>query len=218
MDIQIITPPVADMDDYLESALVRLTEAICAATGDESGYGLGGRFGYGENHENDVFVMRRFYWGDCDCGWVELEAEWSDSHDHSEDCYQNELDREKLAAGWVRSEYGWLDAPKGLSYDDARRIEDDIYKRLCGKYGLSYPNGCAVHCTCDYEQEWKALLEKHGGHNDTCSLELPNFHHKASGLKVRWYKWIGRDMEIEGAEGVDFATVFGECHRSLNAG
>jgi len=25
---------------------------------------------------------------------------------------------------------------------------------------------------------------------------LPNFLHKKSGLKVYWYKWIGRDMKV----------------------
>jgi len=30
----------------------------------------------------------------------------------------------------------------------------------------------------------------------TCELMLPNFLHKKSGLKVYWYKWIGRDMKV----------------------
>lgn len=29
-----------------------------------------------------------------------------------------------------------------------------------------------------------------------CAGEAPNFHHKPSGLTVRWYKYIGRDNEM----------------------
>lgn len=50
-----------------------------------------------------------------------------------------------------------------------------------------------------------------------CAGDAPNFHHKPSGLKVRWYKWIGRGMEVEGAEGVDIGKVFAECTAALSA-
>jgi len=52
-------------------------------------------------------------------------------------------------------------------------------------------------------------------HKPTCSLELPNFLHKQSGLEVRWYKWIGRDMEAKIPEGADLQTIFSECLASL---
>lgn len=35
---------------------------------------------YGVNVETDVFAMRRFYWGDCDCGWGDKESEWHTAH------------------------------------------------------------------------------------------------------------------------------------------
>ena len=73
MDIQIVLP--AASDDQVSEWLVALTERICAVTGEESGYGLGGRFGYGENYENDTFAMRRYCWCDLEgCAWCAGEA------------------------------------------------------------------------------------------------------------------------------------------------
>jgi hypothetical protein len=43
----------------------------------------------------------------------------------------------------------------------------------------------------------------------------PNFWHKASGLRVWWYKWIGRDMETTMRDGLDINAVFAECLASL---
>lgn len=41
----------------------------------------------------------------------------------------------------------------------------------------------------------------------------PNFHHKASGVKVWWYKWIGRDMKIEGD--ARWEEILSDCVVSL---
>lgn len=35
---------------------------------------------YGTNFENDVFAMRTFYWGDCDCGWSNAEDAWCEAN------------------------------------------------------------------------------------------------------------------------------------------
>lgn len=41
--------------------------------------------GYGQYHENDVFAMRRYYWGDCDCGFEEREIAFDDTNPSEED-------------------------------------------------------------------------------------------------------------------------------------
>ena len=128
-EIKIITPPVAETP--LDDMLVALTEAISKRDPDLLAHGaLGGEFGYGARYENDVFVMRPFYWGDCDCGADDADAERP--------------------------------------------------------------------------------------HADTCAILLPNFLHKKSGLRVCWYKWIGRDMEIENAP-AELSAIFAECLASLPA-
>lgn len=44
----------------------------------------------------------------------------------------------------------------------------------------------------------------------------PNFWHKPSGLKVWWYKWIGRDNAVKGTH-PDIRAMFEECLRSVKA-
>lgn len=43
----------------------------------------------------------------------------------------------------------------------------------------------------------------------------PHFWHKPSGLRVWWYKYIGRGMETHRLDSTDLAAVFSECVASL---
>lgn len=68
MNVKFILPAVSD--DAVSEWLRALTERICAVTGEQSGFGLGGEHGYGENYENGVFMMHRYCWcGQADCSW-----------------------------------------------------------------------------------------------------------------------------------------------------
>lgn len=215
-ELQIILPPRDE--DFLSEGLRMLTKAICDAHPElEGGYGLGGEYGYGENFENDVFVMRRFYWGDCDCGYDQREYEWAKSNKHADDCYQAELRRRRIATGMWETKaddmFEWwkVDA----NYAERERLESAIFDDLCNKHNLDRKFGAAVHCTCDHEPKWQAFCATpEGGHYPTCSVVLPNFRHKASGFEVRWYKWIGRDNETMN-DPPDIGTVLSECITSL---
>lgn len=56
-------------DNFVSEGLRHLTAACCASMPElDGGYGLGGEHGYGVNYENDTFVMRKQWWGDCTCG------------------------------------------------------------------------------------------------------------------------------------------------------
>lgn len=119
--------------DVVSDWLVALTKRITEVTGEETGYGLGGRYGYGENFENDVFMMHRYCWCErSDCEWCR--------------CCNCTADEE------------------------------------CGA-------GCASNLPA-----------------------APNFLHKASGASVRWYKYIGRGMEVDVA---NWPAVFEDCFASL---
>lgn len=53
---------------------------------------------------------------------------------------------------------------------------------------------------------------------DLCSGRVepaPNFLHKSSGSKVRWYKYIGRGMEVDLK--ADWRTIFAECVESVGS-
>lgn len=145
-ELRIILPERAE--DEISDGLRQLTFLLEKATGDSGGYGLGGAHGYGVDFANEVFEMRRFYWGDCDCGYNDREEEFSARYEHKD--------------------VPWGDFPAG------------------------------------------------DGHAPTCSLELPNFRHKASGFTVKWYKWIGRDMEVSGDPDA-FEAILAECIRSVVA-
>ena len=64
MEIKVILPECSD--DPVSDWLRGLTREICKLAGDETGYGLGGRYGYGENYENGVFKLHRYCWCDSD--------------------------------------------------------------------------------------------------------------------------------------------------------
>ena len=94
----------------------------------DTGYGLGGEFGYGADYENDTFMMKPYCWCEQEdsCLW----------------CMMND--------------------PK----------ENNNYVKMKTEILRRFGKECA---------DW-------GG--------APQFYYKPTGLWIRWYKWIGRDMEF----------------------
>jgi len=82
-----------------------------------------------------------------------------------------------------------------------------------GLLGGEYGYGCA------YEDEHMMMHPFCWCGEEDClwceeSEEIaPNFHHKKTGFKVRWYKYIGRSMEIEGQ--CDWPEILAECLASI---
>lgn len=143
--------------------------------------------------ENEIFRVQPYYWGDCQCGFDERDYEWSKTHHHAEDCYQSELKREKIAAGGTpHGEWGRIERPKSLSYDQWNKVERCIYNKLCAKHGLDPKYGCAVHCTCTHDADYQAWREVND-HAHDCPIVTPNFTHKPSGFTLQWYKYPLRD-------------------------
>lgn len=216
--VVIITPPTAESDMDLD--LVHLTEFIWRTHHKDEpyGYGLGGEFGYGVEFENDVFSMFPFYWGDCTCGWDDT-AQVLGELSHDPDCYQTELAARFDTARLGYDPETWLPRSPSLSYDESRDREEVIYRELTTKHGLSML-GCAVHCTCTRKVRWQEQFDaaKLGpeGHAESCPVVRPNFEHKASGLTISWYKWIGRDTEPSRPVGPDeWRAIFAECVASV---
>lgn len=205
-EIEFIFPAQQGEDDQLCHGLVTLTEAIHQIDPDIVSHGfLGGMFGYGARFENDVFTMRPYYWGDCDCGADERSESWFEANPHSKGCYQTKLRCEEIAAGVHYTQ------ETRMPYKKRRALQEGIYKRLCREFGVTYPSGCAVHCTCGRDERSKVADI---WHKPTCALELPNFLYKPNGFEVRWYKYIGRGNETVGDAG-DLAAMFATCLASL---
>jgi len=202
MDVQIIVPEVKM--DTLANHLISLTEVINNLDADLVAHGcLGGEFGYGAEYENEVFEMRPFYWGDCNCGFEEIADKFWDKNEHAENCYQSKLKKVEMTYGvhWSQD--------RDISYDIRMELQDEIYSTLMAEFNLPR-GGCAVHCTCGLKERAQKEIPEHF---KICSLELPNFRHKESGIEVRWYKYIGRDMEVDGKADLD--EIFSACKASL---
>lgn len=196
MTVQLILPKGADLTDGLDHGLVTLTEAIAQLDGDKVAHGfLGGEFGYGGHWENEVFLMHPFCWCDReDCPWC-MGCDCPDTSYHyfvdgSEVTYKEYsafFERETGKHDHKRHD-AWM---KRAEAANARRTtRHDPVCRFCT--GGLFP-------------------EKGAGRGKSA----PNFWHKPTGLKVWWYKYIGRGMESEGLDGADLQAVFAECLHSL---
>ena len=196
------------VDSSVSNLLVDLTEAIEKSGEEIAVQGiLGGTHGYGAWFKNDVFEMRPYWWGDCECGHDDKANAWDDEHEHKLDCYQTRL-RESCRVpgedGW------WWDYKEGHGFTKC-----DCDQKLCKEMGLSYPAGAAIHCTCGKTKLWEEWL-KENPHDPNCGYVAPNFKHLKTGAEVRWYKYIGRGMEL-GTElsKSEWRAIFNECFESL---
>ena len=183
------TYPVDRNEDRLWEQLRRLADALGCDTYFSPEFG------------NDVFVVRPYYWGDCDCGYEDQESEWGDANKHSDDCYFTEYGK--------LPEYG---------YDTHGRVCHEIdAKKLCEKHGIPWNGGrgSAVHCTCEHDAAWEKWSGEHD-HSRACSIVLPNFLFKPTGFELRWYKYPLRDSYS--SEKLDLPMLHkmvNECIRSL---
>ena len=230
--IRIVTPPTASTS--IEIDLVKITEYLIKKKKVDHISGLlGGEFGYGCNYKNEVFEIRPYYWGKCDCGWNEFYDEDAFKEKHKKDCYQSLVNKELVKNGWKKDKRGWIDHPQEMNWEKAVDVEDKIREKYCKKFNLSFPSGCAIHCTCGRDNGWenwykKKVIEFKGklgklnedglpeAHKDTCSLILPNFIHKPTGFSISFYKWIGRDMECsKKISSKEWRKIFKEVMSSL---
>lgn len=170
--------------------------------------------GYGMEFENDVFALRPYYWGGCTCGYEQKEAEWEQSNHHSPDCYQSRLTAALIFMGWT-GDRCWLEKPRGMSYDKAHKTERQVRKRLCSEQGLPYPEGSAVHCTCDKQEKWLEWSSKND-HSADCLTVLPNFHYKPTDYRLSWYKYPMRSAYAnQNLSYKEFRNILVKCVESL---
>ena len=158
----------------------------------------------GEDFENEVFKIMPYYWGDCTCGYDNMD---DFPGRHSSNCYQHDyrliIDRHRA---------------QGKSTFDNPELDKEV-KALCKKFGHTYPQGCAVHCDCDYHERVEEWHKDHGyphGHTDECMFTQPNFWYKPTDFRIDWYKYPMRDsymnqeMDISG-----FTQIIEECIASV---
>ena len=117
-----------------------------------------------------------------------------------------------------------------LTEELCKRLDVDGTGGLGGEfgYGVNFENEVfSIHryCWCDgYDCPWCSYSNEDGQHfqerframgaePDANYSGAPNFWHKASGFKVWWYKWIGRDLQVN--QPCDLHAVLSDCLNSL---
>jgi hypothetical protein len=247
VEVQIIVPGHSS-GEPLSEMLRSLTAAIEEHKGEIDGYGMGGEHGYGSAWDGPVFTMRRFYWGDCDCGADVRGDAWHKANPHAEDCFRTILQKrfadydessgfnaiETASRAPECSEQGTEEGPFGSTvffsrptplgeamhkkwskaYDEQRKAHARLTRELYDEFGLPR-SPYQWHCSCGVDEKAKTYFATEG-HYPTCSLELPNFRHHASGFEVRWYKWIGRDNETIN-QPANLTPIFNDCLADIRA-
>ncbi|SMO92249.1 hypothetical protein [Melghirimyces algeriensis] len=129
-----------------------------------------------DTFDNDVFTLRPFYWGDCNCGYEDREWDFFEEElpSHTEECFhtrftvfEKELERKQISP------------PERDRLLTEWAIKNGYPK---GRYGIAF------HCDCgrkEVEDKWIAEND----HLDICSVVLPNFVYKPDGLEIEWYKY-----------------------------
>lgn len=147
--------------------------------------------------KTDVFEIRAYQWGECNCGFEEKANKWYDKNNHRKSCYQ-------IAYNKLNKKYkSMLDVPK------------KEVKALCKKYNIPYNDGVgsAVHCTCDYEGKWAKFLENNE-HKKDCPVVVPNFKYKD--FEIRWYKYLGRSTSMNKLiDANEFSKILDRCLESV---
>jgi hypothetical protein len=219
-EVRIITPQGmfgGSADEDLLTTAMRVTGCGFGEEGDWCSK-------YGCNFENDVFVMRRYYWGDCDCGGNDRSKLWYEANPHAVNCWQAERDRRwkryDESVGWSEIEGAAFSVdvlPDSDAMDrwrEAYRLRDaahaGIVRDLYAEFGME-PQAFQYHCTCGRDERAR---DAGLGHLPECSGELPNFLYKPTGFRLEWYKYIGRDMEFTGDLPSDFMTRIFDSHPS----
>jgi hypothetical protein len=108
----------------------------------------------------------------------------------------------------------------GGEFGYGAEVDNDVFEMhpywwgdcLCGYSEAEWEFDKASHPTDSMWQEW---YERHD-HEPDCPTVRPNFRHKASGVEVRWYKYLGRSMEIKGlGSRKQWRRIITECEEAV---
>jgi hypothetical protein len=157
--------------------LTELTRYLHEQCGYEvSGGVLGGRYGYGPQLiDNPLFTFKSFCWCDSpDCPWCA-------SCSCPPEAWTHVLDGKIATPDQVDALYEKLYAARPDQWTDEQA---EIDRRLVSTHDP----------VCDFCLG-RGELVRMGG---SAGQGAPNFWHKPSGIKIWWYKYLGRGMESQG--------------------
>ena len=206
--VEIIIP--GRLHDELSDALVEITAEIQKIDADLLSHGcLGGEHGYGAQWDGDVFMMRPYCWCEReDCRWCSDSAcgcpegdlvHFVDERPVSSEDYWAANRRivgpqPSAVAEWGTPEY---EAATAAFYERVAERDKRIKVIYPARIHACEPRGM--------------MADRHEGDTWKPSQTAPNFWHKPTGLKVWWYKWIGRDPEVLAPAAIDVAAILASC-------
>lgn len=175
---------VDDPDHRVVHALRDLTRRLVDRGVGELAGGLGGAAGYGVDYEDDTFLMQPFCWCDRDdCPW----CGGCTCPDHAFHCFVD---------GHEVTRQAWVDFYTAIVTADIT-VNPEAYERQTAEVSR---RRAEVHDpVCDYCLG-RGVFETNGA---LPGRGAPNFWHKPTGLRIWWYKYIGRSMEIVAPSDLD---------------
>lgn len=189
--VQIVLPRgslgAGEDDNALESALRQI--AVAVSQDPE----LEWAEKYSANVDNEVFMMHRYCWcEDEDCPWCvgctcppEAHHFFVDDREVPYREWMNFYDREMCAALGYSD---WREALAGGMIAEERDAFEKLSNAVNARRRQSHDP------ICQFCRDG-GVAAAHGGGPGKAA---PNFWYKPTGLKVWWYKYIGRSMEVAG--------------------
>lgn len=199
IEVHIILPERAE--DALSEGLRLLTRHL-HRMGHEGARGfLGGEDGYGVEYENDTFMMHPFCW--CE----RMDCPWCGGCDCPEEAFHYYVDGVEVSHDeWLRF---YNHAVHGVDDVDRKHLQlPSNWEELADE--ANKHRSTSHDAVCDY-----CIGQGVFGPPAEPSQGAPNFWHKSSGLKVWWYKYIGRGMESNCPNGAAVEKVLDECLATL---
>jgi hypothetical protein len=207
-DVKIIIPE--QVMDEISDNLVMLTREIDKRDPKRTAHGLlGGEHGYGAEWENGVFMMHPYCWCDGeDCAWC--------CGCKCEPPAEQYVDGQRVVSWWEATKDMVPDYPHNTAKYGTpayKEAEDRFYAAIKARDARVKVIYSEIRHTCGHG--W-ALNRERGKHYGP-EQRAPNFWHKPSGLRVWWYKYVGRDQDaLNAPESIDtLNAIFRECIASL---
>jgi len=183
-----------------EEVVLAVTKALVKRKlADEPGWGLGGTWSYATNFSNDTFIIHRFCWCERD------DCPYCSGCDCPEEAFTYKVDGKPCT--WEESK-AFFDAHvpdmKTTPYEEWQKAADKVNDRRdwCKNNDLE----------CGY-----CRGTKWAEYGNVAGWGVPLFWHKPSGVRMTWYKYLGRGTHVYIPDGVQITPneVLQSCLESL---
>ena len=147
---------------------------------------------YGADFENFTFLMHTYCW--CE----KAGCPWCSGCTCPESAWHYYIDGQEVSdADWQ-----WFYTSRAPATSDPQW--DEVTTAINARRETRHDPECPF-----------CLGQQHAGRGAIAGRTAPNFWHKRTGLRVWWYKYIGRDVEVYNPNNADIGAVLAECFGSL---